>query len=105
MAVSGRQNVSDEIKIMNKEKTKIGDRFAASFLLLFASFLTASIVWFLVVFLIGKAGGLFNFPFEYVLYFTGAFTFLAFISPNKAIDSMGWIWGKIDSLFKEINRG
>ncbi len=85
------------------EKTTIGDRFSASFIIFIASFLTMLAIWFLVFLFSAKGGGIFTFPFIYVFYFTGALTFLAFVSPNKSIQIISWVWKKMDNFFKEFN--
>lgn len=90
---------------MKEEKITLGDRFISSLVIFLAAFFTALIVWLIVLFLSPKSGNIFTFPFIYVFYFSGVFTAIAFLSPKKSLDYMGWIWNKMDSFFKEFNRG
>ena len=87
---------------MENNKTTFGDRFAASFIMFVASFITAIIIWGFVFFFVGKAGGIFIFPFIFVIYTTAAFTILAFISPKISLSCIGWVWGKIDKFIKAL---
>ena len=87
---------------MNKNKTTFADRFAASFIMMIASSLTAMVIWVFVFFIVGRAGEIFIFPFIYVFYATAAFTILAFVSPNISLRCMGWIWGKMDKFIKAL---
>ena len=85
---------------MNKEKTTFGDRVASSFVMLLASFVTAIVIWGFVFLFVGRAGEVFLFPFKFVIYSTAAFTVLAFISPSASLNSIGWIWKKIENFIK-----
>ena len=87
---------------MKKEKTTFGDRVASSFVMLLASFITAIIIWGFVFLFVGRAGEVFVFPFKFVIYATSAFTALAFIAPNVSLNSMGWVWKKIENIIKAL---
>ena len=87
---------------MKKEKTTFGDRVASSFVMLLASFITALIIWGFVFLFVVRAGEVFIFPFNFVIYFTAALTALAFISPNASLNSMGWVWKKIENIIKAL---
>ena len=87
---------------MKKERSTFSDRIAASFVMLFLSFVTALIIWGVAVLIIGKAtAGDSIVPFDFVVYFTVIFTVLAFLSPNVSLDCLGWIWKKIEKMYKE----
>ena len=84
----------------NIKKTTLGDRFAASFALLLASFVTALLIWGIVFLFIGRAGQLFMFPFSFVFYSTVFFTTIGFILPDTSIELIGWVWKKLEPLVK-----
>jgi hypothetical protein len=81
-------------------KITITDRFLTAFFLMVASFLTGLCIWF-PLFLFGVRGH-YLIPFSPVIYFSVFFTFVGFISPNKSIDMIGYIWDKIHIFFKAI---
>jgi len=87
---------------MKKEKITFGDRAASTFVMLLASFITALIIWGFVFLFVGRAGEVFIFPFKFVIYATAAFTTLAFIAPNASLNSMGWVWKKIENFIKAL---
>ena len=87
---------------MKKEKTTFGDRVASSFVMLLASFITALIIWGFVFLFVGRAGEVFVFSFNFVIYATTTFTTLAFIAPNASLNIMGWVWKKIENFIKAL---
>ncbi len=87
---------------MKKETITFGDRIAAASVMLLASFITAILVWFFVSLFVGKAGGLFIISFNFVIYTTVAFTIISFISPNKSITYIAWVWKKIEKFIKAL---
>lgn len=97
----------DEINNRNKitaiEGGSFSARLAASFAMFFASFVTGLTIWLLVFFFIGKAGEIFTFPIIFIGYFTALFTVLGFISPNKSLELLGWVWDKLNKFIKGIN--
>ncbi len=98
----------DEINNRNEilviESNSFSTRLAASFAMFFASFVTGLTIWFLVFFFIGKAGEIFIFPIKFIGYFTASFTIMGFIFPNKSLDLIGWVWGKLSKFIKDINK-
>ena len=85
---------------MKKERDTFGDRIAASFLMLLASFITALIIWAFISFLTFKSSSEAFIPFSYVMYTSLSFAVFAFMAPNKSLDAIGWVWKQMENLFR-----
>jgi hypothetical protein len=87
---------------MKEARTTLGDRFSAAFLICVASFITALIIWGFIGLFVGRAGEIFALPFKVVVYSTACFTVLAFLSPDKSLDCIGWVWKQIEKIVRAL---
>ena len=87
---------------MKKERTTFGDRIAASYLMLLAAFITFLLIWLFITILFYKADNIASIPFAFVIYSSVSFALFAFIAPNKSLDTIGWVWKKIENIIKSV---
>ena len=81
---------------MEKENVTFGDRLSTSFIMLVASFITGVIIC-CVIFFYGMAGGeVITIQFSFVIYITIAFALYGFVAPDRSMNTIGWIWKKLE---------
>ena len=89
---------------MKDRKIKLEDRLAAASVMAVASFITGILLWGFWL-LVALGGFSTTLPFVYIWYFVLLFTFLAFISPELAINLIGSIWNGIWDAIKKDRDG
>ena len=90
---------------MKKENPDLGERGAASFVMLLASFTTFLILWLIISYFIVRATHDSYFSFNVVIYTTGVFTVISFFLPNTTLNIMSYIWKKMEALINALLHG
>jgi len=83
---------------MKKEKIQIDYRIASSAVMLLASLTTFTIIWLAMSYLFFRSTQEQYIHFNIVLYASGFFTFLSFVTPDLSLRIMSFIWKKIEDI-------
>ena len=85
---------------MEKGKITLGDRLSTAFIMLIASFATSIIVCCVIFFYAMAGNELITVQFTFVIHTTVAFTLFGFVAPDSSINTIAWIWRRLESLAK-----
>jgi hypothetical protein len=88
------------------ETLTFGDRFVTALLGGICSFGTMLVIWFVVMYVGGRAGNDVAFPFYWVWIVSGTVAALAFLAgPERTMDVFEKVWGLIGLvLFRRVDR-
>ena len=85
---------------MKNEKVMLGDRLSTFFIMLVASFITGVIICCVILFYGMANGEVITVQFSLVIYIAIAFAFYGFVAPDRSMNTIGWIWKKLECWVK-----
>ena len=85
---------------MEKENVTFGDRLSTAFIMLIASFVTTIIICCVILFYAMAANEVFTVQFSFAIYIALFFALYGFVAPDRSMNTIGWIWKKLEGLVK-----